>query len=342
MSHYPTTTRTSIVLLISVLCLITAALAIPFLVGGHKLPLNDQVMRRMEAEQSDLVFIGNSMMESRIDRVYIAEKTGLKSILFDAGHVMAGPSIVPTWYLWLKNFVAPAKVKPKKVFIFFVDEQLTATEFHMDPIDTKGIERALTLHEPVYDRLVRHRDSSFYSTIKEYIHQFYARSQIQERFRQRFSSLLMSLVGNAPAEQTKSEINNYLKAAGRRPAFDVVHDPDFHPRDVPATTTEAFEVALSKSFLVPMVQVAKDNNIPLCFFRIKRSPLQRRENNPQFQEYRRSLEAFFKEHNVCYIDENKDDGPPDDFYKAPSDDHIGPSTRYTALFVTKYLQPDQK
>ena len=314
----------------------------PFLVGGQKIPFNDRLIRKMEAEQSDLVFIGNSMMESRIDGGYIIENTGMKPFLLDAGKVMAGPGLVPNWYIWLKNLVAPARVKLKKVFIFFVDDQLTATEFWIEPRDAKAAEAVLTLHEPVYDRLIRHKDGSLYSTVKEYIHQFYARPEVQEPFRQRFSSFLMGLVGNGSAEQTKSEINNYLKTAGRRPAFDVIHDSDFHPRDVPATTTEEFSVALTKSFLLPMVEVAKENNIPLCFFRIKRSPLQRRENDPKFQEYRRALETFFKEHDVCYIDENKDGGAPDDLFTAPYDDHIGPKTAYTAQFVKKYLQPEQK
>ena len=283
MSHTRATTRTSIVLLILVLALLATALTIPFIVGGQKVPFNDRLTRKLEAEQSDLVFIGNSMMESRIDGGYIFEATGLKPFLLDAGKVMAGPSMVGTWYVWLKNLVAPAKVQLKKVFIFFVDEQLTATTFWLDPQDVKGVEAVLTLHEPDFDRLVRHKNSSLYGTLKEYIHRFYARSEVQEPFRQRFSSLLMGLVGGGTAEQTKSEINSYLKTAGRRPAFDVIHDTDFHPRDVPATTTEEFSEAITQSFLVPMVRVAKENNIPLCFFRIKRSPLQRREKAPNFK-----------------------------------------------------------
>ena len=346
MSHPRATTRTSSVLLILVLALLATALTIPFIVGGQKIPFNDRLTRKMEEEQSDLLFIGNSMMESRIDGGYIFEATGLKPFLLDAGKVMAGPSMVGTWYLWLKNLVAPAKVKFKKVFIFFVDEQLTATEFWLDTHDTKGVEAILTLHEPEFDRLVRHKNGSWYGTIKEYIHRFYARSGVQEPFRQRFSSLLMGLVGGSSAEQTKGEINSYLKTAGRRPAFDVIHDTDFHPRDVPATTTEEFSEALTKSFLAPIVKVAKDNNIPLCFFRIKRSPLQRRENDPKFQEYLRSLVAFFKAHEVCYIDENGDSAITDDLFTAPSDDHIGPKTAYTKLFVRTYLQqylpPEQK
>lgn len=342
MSHPREMTRTSVILLILVLSLMATALAMPFFVGGQKIPFNDRLIRKMEAEQSDLVFIGNSMMESRIDGGYITETTGMKPFLLDAGKVMAGPSMVGTWYIWLKNLVAPANVQLKKVFIFFVDEQLTATEFWLDPQDAKGVEAVLTLHEPEFDRLVRHKNSSLYGTIKEYIHRFYARSEVQEPFRQRFSSLLMGFVGGGPAEQTKSEINSYLKTAGRRPAFDVIHDADFRPRDVPATTTEEFSVALTKSFLVPMVQVAKENNIPLCFFRIKRSPLQRRENDPKFQEYLRALEGFFKENDVCYIDENKDGGTPDDLFTAPYDDHIGPKKPYTAQFVKKYLQPVQQ
>jgi hypothetical protein len=74
--------------------------------------------------------------------------------------------------------------------------------------------------------------------------------------------------------------------------------------------------------------------------------LQRRENDPKFQEYLRSLVAYFKAHEVCYIDENADSASTDDLYTAPYDDHIGPKTTYTKLFVHTYLQqylpPEQK
>jgi hypothetical protein len=296
----------------------------------------------MDSEQTQVVFIGNSMMESRIDRTYIEQTAGLKAFLLDAGKVSAGPSMVPTWYLWLKNLVAPAKIKLTKVFIFFVDEQLTSTKFFIEPHDAKMTEAVLTRYEPVYDRLIRHKNTSLYTLVKDRIYQFYFRSDIQGAFRQVFSNLLMSAISTGPVERTKGEINTYLKNVGRRPAFDVIHDADFHPRDVPTTTTEEFSVALKNSFLAPIVQVAKDNNIPLCFVRIKRSPLQRREGDPKFQEYLRALEGYFKENNVCYIDESGDSSITDDLYKAPSDDHIGQPTAYTTLFVKKHLQPETK
>lgn len=340
MSNTPAETKNNVRLLMSVLCFLGIALAVPFFIGGQGIPFNDRLTHKMEAEQSDVVFIGNSMMESRIDENYIVHVTGLKPFLMDAGKVQAGPSFVGSWYLWLKNLVAPARIKLKKVFIFFVDEQLTSTKFWVDSNDAKRIEAVLTLHEPVYDRLVRNKDTSVFSAIKDNIHRFYARSDVQDVFRQKLSSLLMRAISNGPVEQTKNEINAYLKTVGRRQAFDVIHDADFHPRDVPTTTTEEFSVALKKSFLVPMVQVAKENNIPLCFFRIKRSPLQRRENDPKFQEYIRSLQAFFKENHVCYLDENTDSAITDDLYTAPSDDHIAKKSEYTAIFVRKHLQND--
>jgi hypothetical protein len=337
MKQHVSSNRYPLFLLMLCLTFLAAALALPFATGIRRVPFNDQPIRDMEAQQSDFVFIGNSMMRSRIDPNYILSASGKKAYRIDAG-----PSFVGSWYLWLKNFVAVAKIKPKRVFLFFTDEQLTSTNFWLSVSDAEKIESVMRFQEPVYDRLVRNKQSSLYSNILEHIHRFYARSDIQEPVRQRIANFLMQRISSGSYEDTKNEINNYLKTVGRRKAFDVIHDPNFRPRDVPMTTTEAFSVALTKSFLVPIVQVAKENNLPLCFFRIRRSPMQRREGEPKFQEYLRSLEAYFKANDVCYIDESGDTDVTDDMYGTPSDDHIHDRRRYTSqIFYPKYLKPLQ-
>jgi hypothetical protein len=325
--------RSALFLLMSCVGSLAFALILPFMVDARSKPFHDAPLREMEKIQPDYVFIGNSMCESRIGARHLSELSGEK-----AYRIVSGPSFIPTWYIWLKNFVAAAKIKPKKVFMFFTDEQLTATEFEVVPRDAEFIESELTFYEPVYDRLIRKKAGSFYQKIIDRIRRFYFRSEIQDPARQAFSNFIMRLSSAASYEQTRQEINLYLKTAGRRPAFDVVHEQDFHPRDVPMTSTEAFSLALTKSFLDPMVQVAKEYKVPVCFFRIRRAPLLRREDDPKFIEYKRELKAYFERNNICYIDESGDTDVTDDYYASPSDDHVVKGAQYTEMFFRKYIK----
>lgn len=331
------TSRYPLFLLMSCIAALALALALPFLVNARTKAFYDIPIKEMEAMQPDYVFIGNSMCESRIDARYLSALSGEK-----AYRIAGGPSFIATWYIWLKNFVAAAKIAPKKVFIFFTDEQLTVTEFQVPPKDAEFIETELTFYEPTYDRLIRRKSETFLEKVIDRIRRFYARSEIQEPARQAFSKFVMQLSSPAPHEKTREEINGFLKTAGRRPAFDVVHDQDFRPRDVPMTSTEQFSAALGKSFLEPMVQVTKDNNLNVCFFRIRRAPKLRREDEPAFIEYKRELKEYFARNNVCYIDESGETDVTDDYYGTPSDDHVVKRNQYTEMFYRKYIKDSKQ
>ena len=98
----------------------------------------------------DYVFIGNSMLESRIDVERFQELAdGPKVIsLVDSG---LGAS---AWYLRLKNHVIAPGAKPETVFIFSRDSALTdpPTDVRGDQLD--NLEGLLGEAEPEYDAIV--------------------------------------------------------------------------------------------------------------------------------------------------------------------------------------------
>lgn len=326
-------TRYPYVLLFVVMACLAAGLVAPFVVEAKKSAFNDEPLRSIEEGKPAYIFIGNSMCDSRISPTLMTMLSGEPS-----ARIVAGPSFVVTWYLWLKNYVAAAKHRPKKVFIFFTDEQLTVTHFQIPPKDAEYIETELHFYEPEYDRLVRKRNESFYKSIIERIRRFYSREEFLTPVRQAIASFNMEFVDSRPVVDTREEINLYLKRAGRRFAFDVVHDQDFRPRDVPMTSTETFSNALSNSFLEPMVRVAKEKNVNVCFFRIRRAPSLRREDEPAFMEYKRQLKEYFARNNICYIDESGDTEVTDEYFSGPFDDHCVQRERYTEMFYRKYIK----
>ena len=72
---------------------------------------------KLEKIQPDFIFIGNSMLDSRIDPDYFQESTGKKIYIIWHGGIMSS-----VWYLIMKNVIVVSEVKPKTVFIFFRDK----------------------------------------------------------------------------------------------------------------------------------------------------------------------------------------------------------------------------
>ncbi len=66
------------------------------------------------------VFIGNSMLYTRIDPATWEREVGARAQLLAISNTFA-----PHWYLQLKNHVAASAHRPRTVFVFFQDQQLT-------------------------------------------------------------------------------------------------------------------------------------------------------------------------------------------------------------------------
>jgi len=103
-----------------------------------------------------------------------------------------------------------------------------------------------------------------------------------------------------------------------------------------------FEDALPDSFLPAMLEMAREKNIKLIFFRVKRRPRSEQllaAEQPTWPAYQASLRKYLEQNGAKLIDETRDADVPLDFYT--SDDHIQPAKikTYTKLFWQK-MAPD--
>ena len=106
--------------------------------------------------QPAFVVIGDSMAGSRIDPAVFTRVSGQSvAPLLYAG---SGPA---WWYLVLKNWVIASGIRPKAVFIFFRDTNLTNVLFRIDAtwsLDTAALAREDDLNAVV----ARRRGNTFY------------------------------------------------------------------------------------------------------------------------------------------------------------------------------------
>ncbi|MBF0357885.1 MAG: hypothetical protein HQL70_04705 [Magnetococcales bacterium] len=99
----------------------------------------------------EYIFVGSSMLISRMDLEHFNSLMDGESgyILGDVG------ALSSLWFLWLKNSLIAADIKPKRVFIFFRDAVLTspANETKSLFMREKILKNSLP-EEPVYDRVI--------------------------------------------------------------------------------------------------------------------------------------------------------------------------------------------
>src|SRR6185295_14643237 len=88
---------------------------------GH---FNSKPIEQLKSKQPDLVLIGDSMLDSRVDADLLGQKLGGPVAL-----IWNGGAASAWWYLVLKNYVLAADVHPKVVCFFFRDRLLTDAAF---------------------------------------------------------------------------------------------------------------------------------------------------------------------------------------------------------------------
>jgi hypothetical protein len=94
----------------------------------------------MVHQRPELVVIGDSTAGTRIDPALLEQLSGRR--VFAILHPGTGPVF---WYLALKNWVIASSVRPKFVFIFFRDPNLTDVMFRTD---TWNVDRVAGDQEP--------------------------------------------------------------------------------------------------------------------------------------------------------------------------------------------------
>ena len=102
--------------------MLTVVLVIPALLGRSSTSeeFDRSPIDELNIANPELIFLGNSLLDSRVDPEYISQITGHKSISLAIDGT--GPGV---WYLQLRNIVGAMTNKPNTVFIFFHDDLIT-------------------------------------------------------------------------------------------------------------------------------------------------------------------------------------------------------------------------
>ncbi len=295
-------------------------------------PFRDATIEELQFGDPGWVFIGDSMLGTRIDPGHLSRIAGNadRNVLF-LYHAATGPA---WWYLTFKNQLIASGVKPRMTFFFFRDTNLTDTMFRLEGHYGNALDEVATASEPELDRLVAaHRKGTWYrvhrwidATYQANVATSWMEPAIRRwwvRWRDPREGVVEAFEWNLERIFSVDAIRYDVPAD--LAASDVADVPDF-ARDLPT------------SVLPLILDLSKQHAVPVCFVRVQRRPVDNRppEQSPELVRYVADLKAWLEGNGACFHDDTGDPEQTLDMYE--DGDHVGDRRRYTDLF-RKRLDP---
>lgn len=281
------------------------------------------------------------MLETRIDpKVLTALARERWEVLAQSGSSSA------IWFLALKNLIAVQAPPPRTVVIFFRDRQLTLPAHRTEGGYRKTIEGFMTAAEPVVEGILRTSTRRKQGWLERLSLATYPVQWRREAWRDKIQNTALDLVASSreygqirSAAGAIFKVNNLRQDSGldfeREEGGQKGLDPDDHD----------FATRVDGSFLPAILGVARQKNIRLVFFRVKRKPLPDgapARSKSTFPAYAEALRTYLENAGATLVDETQDADVTVTFYG--SDDHVasGMMKPYTELFWRKmspHLKP---
>jgi hypothetical protein len=297
---------------------------------GGKLPFDDHVLREIDAQKPDYVFIGNSMLGTRIDESTLETRVGKNCcyVLWTGGAESAWEHQV------LENYVVAAAHHPKAVFIFFRDAYLTRVTYRANDFYWWKIERVSHESEPALSHAM-HESRTWQERLEYDLGLLYPIQKRRDAANYALSWVAGQAVdpGRIPYGASTAASYNELFSLARLKTVDTADDAG-------ASTDMSiydFDSRLPRSLLPSMVALAKGAGIRLVFVRVQRRPTEfgPPTQPPQLTEYIEKLSRYLADNGVGFYDFTGDPELTLDHYL--DGDHIRPEWKQasTELFLRR-------
>jgi hypothetical protein len=286
----------------------------------HTAPMED--LRRLEPA---FVFIGDSMLGTRIDPAHLGIMLGQGvAMLARAGTGSA------YWYLSFKNHLLASGERPKVVFFFFRDLNMTDPLFRLTGPFRWSLDEVALADEPALNDVIASRLQGPWFRVHQAVNRTYDIDRANAWVDRQFYAWPTRL-------WTTDE-------AGRRAwldrlNFDILGLERLRPMEAAdlqaAEDAEAdFSRVMPRSVLPLIIHLAKQEGVKVCFVRVQRRPVGNRPppQSPLLQAYMRDFRRFVEQQGMCFHDDTGD--PLQTLAMYEDGDHIARAhrQRYTRQF----------
>jgi hypothetical protein len=307
---------------------------LPALEGPRvRVPFDRDPIQQLEEIDPGIVVIGDSMAGTRIDHGRLAELSGMRvAPLLQAG---SGPA---WWYLAIKNWVIPSGTRPRVIFIFFRDTNLTDILFRMDEGFRWNVDRVAVEREDELNSLIASRRGALWARAGTSVEELYG----ADGARLWVEPALSNWVGRVMIPSRRQRTAFVAAMNGR---FDFMHVRPMQAADFEATVDREadFPGLVDRSVLPLMLRDARRAGLRLCFVRVQRRPEgnQPPPQSPALRRYIDQLRQYIEAQGGLWRDDTGDPAITLDMYE--DGDHLAERsrTRYTEIFhdrIRPFLQ----
>ena len=290
--------------------------AVPSLGLGYELEQFDhKSIEKLEQQNPSLIFLGNSILDTRIDPKTVSEITEIptQSLAING----SAPGI---WYLQLKNIIGQTSIKSPIVHIFFYDNLIT------QPISTTGrsdnnlIEPLLVYPEELFFSISR--DTSWKDNLTLSIYPIIKRREEIKTYLNQFASLFSSI----DSESVQFKIDSF----GKRQTLLKPNIREYKP----------FYEEIEKSFLPAIIQIAKEKKIDLVLVKTSKNPSvsTKIETQNLQKSYVENLSSYLNSNGVHFIDMTEVDWIDAAMFYDSAHIRSRYKIHYTELFTKNFIK----
>jgi hypothetical protein len=269
------------------------------------------------------VVIGDSMAGTRIDEHRLSELAGTPvAPLLQPGSGSA------FWYLALKNWVIPSGIRPRVVFIFFRDDNLTDVLFRLDQQFRWALDLAARDREDELNAVIARRVGPLHR-----VHAFVGRTTGAEEARHWIEPALVRM----PAEwmiSSRRRRTELMDAMNVRLGFDHLRPMEAADIQIGDAPDIDFERDVDRSVLPQLLRDASRGGLTLCLVRVQRRPTAEGPpaQSPALAAYIRALRAYVTARGAIFHDDTGEPALTLDMYE--DGDHVA---RHARRRYTEYL-----
>lgn len=262
-------------------------------------------IKELQAAQPEIIGIGNSMMFTRLGKTpkAMSALTGRKfHFLYKNG------SDAPVWFLTLKNVVAASGVKPKAVFLFVRDNELTTPYFSENEGASSYLQSLRGAEESELDRFMDRQlaAQSASDRAEHWMKKWFSFPAWEEVMTRRLTDMAMDLGGGGtPKKAQRFALSARFGLEHLR--GDVASDIPL-PGDLNALTS-GYAETIESSLLPAMLRLCDQMGAKLVVFRVKRRPDEKThlpEEPAAMREYAAFLKQWMEARGGGFFDETYD------------------------------------
>jgi hypothetical protein len=290
-------------------------------------PFDPSIREMLRRIRPEYVFIGDSTLGSRIDPAHLG-----RAVHQPAWWVMQPGTGPAYWYLGFKNAVLGAGLKPRVVFFFFRDYNLTDVLFRLDDQFRWSVDTLANPIEPELDRAVARRlEGPWYAVPRtlDAAYRFRAVRAATDTIVRTWPA--RAIAGPGGAEPLQRHLNDAFALDKLRP---------FIAADIASGEDELgdFSRMLPRSTLPDIIALGRAHGIKLCFVRVQRRP--RPDGRPPEQSevlrrYNDDLGRYLESNGAVFRDDTGDPDYPLAWYTDGDHTAFRFRRQYTDLFIRK-------